>query len=86
MLAWMIDRCTAGAGAADTAIGSLPRPADLNMDGLDVSAESLQALFSVDPALWRKEAAEIGDYFARFGARLPAELLQELAITKDRLG
>jgi len=27
------------------------------MNGLDVSSESLAALFSVDPALWRKEVA-----------------------------
>jgi phosphoenolpyruvate carboxykinase (GTP) len=86
VLAWIIDRCARSAGAADSPIGSLPRPTDLNMNGLDVSAESLAALFSVDPALWRKETAEIGNYLESFGARLPAELLQELAITKDRLG
>jgi phosphoenolpyruvate carboxykinase (GTP) len=86
VLAWMLERCTAGAGAATTPIGSLPRPTDLNMNGLDVSSGSLAALFSVDPALWRKETAEIGDYFARYGARLPAELLQELAVTQKLLG
>jgi phosphoenolpyruvate carboxykinase (GTP) len=85
VLAWMLDRCTVGAGAAETPIGSLPRPADLNMRGLDVSADSLAALLNIDPALWRKEVAEIGDYFAQFGARLPAELTQELATTRKLL-
>jgi phosphoenolpyruvate carboxykinase (GTP) len=86
VLAWMLDRCTAGAGAAETPIGWLPRPADLNMSGLDVSAESLTALFSVDSALWRKEVAELGDYFKGYGARLPAEIRQELALTQKLLG
>ena len=86
MVAWMLDRCTVGAGATVTPIGSLPRPTDLNMNGLDVTSESLAALFSVDPALWRKEVTEIGDYFARYGARLPAELQQELAVTQQLLG
>ena len=40
VLAWMLDRCTSGAGGVDTAIGALPRPADLNMTGLDVSPEA----------------------------------------------
>jgi phosphoenolpyruvate carboxykinase (GTP) len=86
VLAWMLDRCTGGAGAAATPIGSLPRPADLNMNGLHVSNESLAALFSVDPALWRKEMAEIGEYFAQYGARLPAALREELAVTQNLLG
>jgi phosphoenolpyruvate carboxykinase (GTP) len=86
VLAWMLERATAGAGAVETPIGSLPRPEDLNMDGLSVSSESMAALLKVDPTLWRKEMSEIGAYFARFGARLPDELLQELAITQKRLG
>jgi hypothetical protein len=28
---------------------------------------------------------EIGDYFTRYGSRLPAELLQELAVTRKLL-
>jgi phosphoenolpyruvate carboxykinase (GTP) len=86
VLAWMLDRSTVGAGAVETPIGSLPRPEDLNMNGLSVSRESLAALLGVDATLWRKEMAEIAAYFARFGTRLPDELLQELAITQKRLG
>jgi phosphoenolpyruvate carboxykinase (GTP) len=56
------------------------------MNGLHVSNESLAALFSVDPALWRKEMAEIGEYFAQYGARLPAALRDELAVTQNLLG
>jgi phosphoenolpyruvate carboxykinase (GTP) len=85
VLAWLLERCTAGAGATDTPIGALPRPNDLNMDGLDIRSGALAALFSVDRALWLKEVAQIGEYFARFGARVPAELLQELKLTEQRL-
>jgi phosphoenolpyruvate carboxykinase (GTP) len=85
VLAWMLERATGGAGAVETPIGSLPRPEDLNMNGLSVSSESMAALLKVDTTLWRKEMSEIGAYFARFGSRLPDELLQELAITQKRL-
>jgi phosphoenolpyruvate carboxykinase (GTP) len=86
VLAWMLERSTVGAGAVETPIGSLPRPEDLNMNGLSLSPESLATLLGVDAPLWRKEMAEIAAYFARFGTRLPDELLQELAITQKRLG
>jgi phosphoenolpyruvate carboxykinase (GTP) len=56
------------------------------MNGLSVSRESIAALLAVDATLWRQEMSEIGAYFARFGSRLPDELLQELAITQKRLG
>ncbi len=86
VLAWLLERCTVGAGAVETPIGSLPRPADLNMQGLKITGEALDALFSVDRALWRQEVSEIGEYFARFGARVPSELLQELKLTQTLLG
>jgi phosphoenolpyruvate carboxykinase (GTP) len=85
VLAWMLERCTVGAGAAETPIGSLPRPSDINMNGLDVGNESLEALFSVDRTLWRKEVEDLGAYFAQYGDRMPDELLQELARTQKLL-
>src|SRR6185437_7048093 len=72
VLAWMLDRCAGKAAATEAAIGWLPRPEDLNVDGLGVGRDALAALLSVDPALWRKEVAEIREYLARYGSRLPA--------------
>jgi phosphoenolpyruvate carboxykinase (GTP) len=86
VLAWMLERATVGAGATQTPIGCLPRPEDLNVNGLNISRESLAALLSVDATLWRREIAEITEYFARFGSRLPGELMQELAVTQKKLG
>jgi len=56
------------------------------MAGLDVSPEALNALFTVDPQLWRQELADIGTYLAQFGSRLPPKLLRELDVTNKRLG
>jgi phosphoenolpyruvate carboxykinase (GTP) len=85
VLAWMLERSTSGAGATETPIGSLPRPADLNMHGLEVDKDSLQALFSVDRGLWRTEMEDLGAYFAQFGERMPQELLRELEHTQRLL-
>ena len=85
VLAWMLDRCAGSAGAAESAIGRLPRPQDLNTTGLSVSEDSLRALLTVDPAMWRKEAADVRAYLQQFGSRLPAALLQELKATEQGL-
>ncbi len=81
----MLERCAGRAGARDTAIGNLPRPQDLNTDGLNLAPEALEALLAVDPGLWRKELAEIGAYLDKFGVRLPQALREELADTAARL-
>ncbi|MBS0366541.1 MAG: phosphoenolpyruvate carboxykinase (GTP) [Proteobacteria bacterium] len=86
VLEWMLDRCAGRAGAVESAIGWLPRAQDLDMSGLDVSAGSLQALLSVDPALWRKEVTEVRQYLSQYGARLPAALNAELDAVEKRLG
>jgi phosphoenolpyruvate carboxykinase (GTP) len=85
VLAWMLERCAGKAGAAESAIGWLPRRQDLHTEGLDVSAEALNALLTIDPGLWRKELAEIREYLGKYGDRLPATLLAQLADSEQRL-
>jgi phosphoenolpyruvate carboxykinase (GTP) len=86
VLAWMLERCAGSVGATATAIGNVPRAQDLNTRGLQLAPEALAALLTVDAGLWRKEAAEIGEYLAKFGARLPAALVSELQKTEAQLG
>ena len=86
VLAWMLERCAGRAGATESAIGRLPRPEDLNVAGLDLKAGALAALLTVDPALWRKEFADIREYLGRYGSRLPAALLKELETSERQLG
>ncbi len=78
VLAWMLDRCAGRASATDAGIGLLPRPEDLNTEGLDIGAETLRALLAVDAAQWDKEFAETRAYLEQYGQRLPVELLGEL--------
>ena len=86
VLAWMLDRCAGRAGAAESAIGWLPRAQDLDTRGLELQRDSLAALLTVDAGLWRKELGEIREYLQRYGARLPAALLAELEDSERRLG
>lgn len=86
VLEWMLDRCAGNAGASETPIGRLPRPEDIDTKGLNVGAEAMSALLSVEPELWKKEAADMRAYFEQFGARVPGELLEELKGLEGRLG
>jgi phosphoenolpyruvate carboxykinase (GTP) len=86
VLAWMLERCAGRAGATESAIGRLPRPEDLDLRGLDLGPQALAALLAVDPALWRKEIAELRSYLGKYGERLPGALLAELRTTEERLG
>jgi phosphoenolpyruvate carboxykinase (GTP) len=85
VLAWMLERSAGTGGAVESPIGWMPRPEDLNTSGLNVSAEALRELTSIDPALWRTEVGEIRQYLERYGARLPAALLRELGKTEQKL-
>src|SRR5271166_6178666 len=59
VLRWVIDRCKGSARAHDTAIGHLPNPADLDLQGLDIAPGALEELLAVDPKLWEEEFAGI---------------------------
>jgi phosphoenolpyruvate carboxykinase (GTP) len=85
VLAWMLERSAGSAPATQSAIGNLPRPEDLNTKGLDVTEQDLRELLTVDPALWRKEIADVRAYLQKFGARTPAALLRELDVVEAKL-
>jgi phosphoenolpyruvate carboxykinase (GTP) len=85
VLKWIFERCEGQAHAVETPIGRLPRPADLDVSGLDVSPSNLTTLLSVDVDGWLAEIPLIREHFAKFGAHLPRALEQELDELEDRL-
>jgi phosphoenolpyruvate carboxykinase (GTP) len=86
VMEWILKRCAGNVGAEETAIGYLPRPADLNLQGVDVSQATLRELLAVTPAAWRQEVADMRDYLKGFGARAPAEMSAELDEIESKLG
>ena len=50
---------------------------DLNLDGIHVPAETMEALFNVDREAWKVEISDIGEYLDSYGARTPAALKAE---------
>ncbi|GGS66116.1 phosphoenolpyruvate carboxykinase [GTP] [Planobispora rosea] len=84
VLKWIVERLNGEAEAVRTPIGLLP--AELDTDGLDMPAEDLKTLLSVDTEVWKEEAALIPAFFETFGDHLPKELWDEYNALVDRLG
>ena len=86
VLLWMLDRCEGKVGAKETPIGYVPEVDDLDMEGLDISKETLADLLNVDNGIWKDEAAGIEEFYKKFGDHLPVELKKQLDDLKARLG
>src|SRR3954467_6890992 len=85
VLEWIFRRCAGDAGAHETAIGLVPAPGDLYTGGLDVSAEDLEEVLTVDPDALREQLPQVKEHLARFGDRLPDELQAQLEALERRL-
>ena len=68
-----------------SAVGHLPAAGALNLDGLDLSAADLDALFDIPVGPWLTEADGCAEFFDRFGDRVPGALRKQLANLRDRL-
>ena len=86
VLKWIIERLDGTAEAEDTPIGRVPAPGALDTEGLDLPAEDLELLRSVDREVWRQEADLVPEFFGSFGERLPDELWEEYEALRQRLG
>jgi phosphoenolpyruvate carboxykinase (GTP) len=85
VLKWIFERCDGKVHAADTPIGRLPEPADLDTKGLDLSAGDIAKLLGVDVDGWLAEIPSIREHFAKFGSHLPEGLNREVDELEDRL-
>jgi phosphoenolpyruvate carboxykinase (GTP) len=85
VLKWIFERCDGKVHALDTPIGRLPEPADLDTQGLDLPAENLAKVLSVDVDGWLQEVPLIEKHFAQFGTHLPDGLRAEVENLARRL-
>src|SRR5438445_79959 len=85
VLPWIVARVHGEVGAADAPIGHLPRPADIDLTGIDVSRATLEELLAVDREGWLEAAAAQGTFLEQFGERLPREIREEQDALVKRL-
>ena len=63
----------------------VPKIGELDVSGLDLTSEALEALLSVDATEWRNELALIEEHYEAIGDRLPAEMRLQLDRLADSL-
>lgn len=85
VLDWILKRCEETVDADETAIGYVPKPEDINLEGCGVDKETLKGLLNVDTETWKKEAEGIKEFYKKFGDKLPKELEDELSALESRL-
>jgi phosphoenolpyruvate carboxykinase (GTP) len=86
VLKWVVERMEGTAAAVETPIGHVPAPGSLDVDGLDLTPEQVEAALRVDPEEWKAELPQIQEWFEKFGDQLPAVLWTELDGLRARLG
>lgn len=85
VLEWILERCTGEVGARECELGYVPNAADINLEGSGVDEETLEGLLGIDRELWSKEASDIREYYGKFGAKVPKELVSSLEKLENNL-
>jgi len=85
VLKWILERIEGHGAAQETRIGYVPARNGLTLDGLHISPETLSNLLAVNPEDWQGELEDTKQFFAKFGDRLPQELLEEHRRLAQRL-
>jgi phosphoenolpyruvate carboxykinase (GTP) len=85
VLDWIIDRCTGNVDAVETPIGYVPKPEDINIEGLNITIDTIKELLKIDIEKWQEEVKGIEEFYKKFGERLPEELIKQLEILKQNI-
>jgi phosphoenolpyruvate carboxykinase (GTP) len=85
VLKWIVERLEGQAQAVDTPIGRLPAPGALDVSGLGLTQDQLDLLLTVDPEIWRQEAALIPPFYEKFGEHTPKALWDQYEMLVERL-
>ena len=86
VLKWVFERLSGKTEAVETPIGLLPIVDDLDVSGLSIRDDDLQALLTVDSAGWRRAIPQIRQHYAQFDGKMPAQLSMALDVLEEDLG
>ena len=86
VLMWILARCAGTVDAVISPIGYLPKPEDIDIEGLsDVTLDTIKELLTVDTEAWLADIDNIKAFYAQVGDRVPQALYDELAALEARL-
>jgi len=78
---WMMERLQGTVGGVASPVGTLPKLADLDLNGLAMDVDDANAILSVDGAVIARDAVEAQTLLTTIGATVPTEVWSENAET-----
>jgi phosphoenolpyruvate carboxykinase (GTP) len=85
ILKWILDRCHGRSYAFETPLGWMPRPQDIDLDGLDVTQEQFEKMQTVDHADIKAELLSQEELFLKLAGDLPKEMVFQRELLISRL-
>jgi phosphoenolpyruvate carboxykinase (GTP) len=88
VLKWIFDRCDArdeGTSAQKTAIGYIPASGAIDTKGLNVTPQTMQELFKLNPTEWSGDITSMRKFLSQFGEKVPKGITEELDNLEKRL-
>ncbi|MBQ7761069.1 MAG: phosphoenolpyruvate carboxykinase (GTP) [Clostridia bacterium] len=85
VLDWILQRCEDKVEARETAIGYVPYAKDINIEGLDITVDTIEGLLSVEKESWLEDVENIKSFYAQVGDRVPQTMYEELKALEARL-
>ena len=83
---WILARCAGEVDAVETPIGFVPKPEDINIEGLDgVTVDTVKNLLTIDKQSWLEDVENIKAFYKQVGDRVPQEMYDELATLEANL-
>lgn len=85
VLKWIFERVSGEGKAVKTPIGYMPAIDAIDTEGLDVSAEDMKELLSINKEDWLKEVESIKEHYTSYEPKLPQEFKNQLSALEKRL-
>ncbi|MGB0768791.1 MAG: phosphoenolpyruvate carboxykinase domain-containing protein, partial [Phycisphaeraceae bacterium] len=85
VLKWVCERCDGQGDAVESPLGLLPTQDAIDRTDLDVPDDDMAELLRVDREEWRQKIPLFREHYARFGEKLPDELVKQLDALEKRL-
>ncbi len=85
VLAWIIKRCHGEAYAKETVLGWMPRPEDIDLDGLKVDRSKFEQMQSIDLDDFKAELSSQEELFLKLAGEMPKEMIFQRELLISRL-
>jgi phosphoenolpyruvate carboxykinase (GTP) len=85
VLKWIIDRANGRVGAQETVLGWVPKAGHLDLSGLDLASEQLEAATAIDSEEWKAEFELQSELFTKLSRTMPKALALQRELLMARI-